>query len=182
MYLFYCGWRPAFSIHQSRMKPAIDGKIEETFWKSYTGFYNEFQFNNYQKNADTQLWHAHDKQNLFVAFRVSTSSFDKDWCAIEIAPMDASERFRFVVTPKGNGVVEKHTREGRFQIEGLNWKFAARQNKDNYVVEMQIPLSLVDHDDEIRLNALRRDGSTLRITRAFPDANDVTLMPIATLQ
>jgi hypothetical protein len=178
----YCGWRPSFNIPHLQEKPVIDGKIEETFWKPQTHFYDEFQFNNYQRNADTQLWHAHDKQNLFIAFRISTNSFDKDWCAVEIAPMDGSKRFRFVVTSKGNGVVEKHTREGRLQIEELDWKFAALQNKDNYVVEMQISLSLVEHDGEIRLNALRRNGSTLRITRAFNDAGDVTLMPVAFLQ
>jgi hypothetical protein len=47
---------------------------------------------------------------------------------------------------------------------------------------MQIPLSIVDNKTQFRFNALRRDGSTLRVTRAFPDASDVTLMPIATLQ
>jgi hypothetical protein len=123
----------------------------------------------------------HDTSTLFVRFPVRTSTLEKEWCAVEIAPEDASERFRFVVTAKGNAVVEKHTREGRFRLEGFDWKFAASATDGGYEVEMQIPLSIVDNAKRFRFNALHRDGSTLRLTRAFPDAGDVTLMPFAKL-
>jgi hypothetical protein len=120
---------------------------------------------------------------LFAVFEVEALSPDKEWTAIELAPADTSERYRFVVTAKGNGVVERHTREGRFRIEGLDWKYAVHQTKNGYDVEMQIPLSVVRNAKEFRFNALRHvGGSTPHIVRAFPDAGDVTLMPLATLQ
>jgi hypothetical protein len=66
-------------------------------------------------------------------------------------------------------------------LEGFDWKFAASATDGGYEVEMQIPLSIVDNAKRFRFNALHRDGSTLRLTRAFPDAGDVTLMPFAKL-
>jgi hypothetical protein len=93
-------------------------------------------------------------------------------------------RYRFVVTAKGNGVVEKHTREGRFRLEGIDWKFATKKTDNGYEVEMQIPLSIVNNQKQFRFNALRRIGGsdTPIIVRAFPDAGDVTLMPVAVLE
>jgi hypothetical protein len=49
---------------------------------------------------------------------------------------------------------------------------------------MQIPLSVVNNEKVFRFNALRHIGgtSTPLIVRAFPDAGDVTLMPLAVLE
>jgi hypothetical protein len=129
-----------------------------------------------------QFMVLHDTDTLFVTIRADASTLEKDWCAVELAPPDLKSRFRFVVTSKGNGVVEKHTREGRFRLENFDWKFSSQKTETGYSVEMQIPLSVVNSEKQFRFNALRRSGSTLQITRAFPDAGDVTLMPIATLQ
>lgn len=135
------------------------------------------------KKLDLQWVHlAHDQSNLLATFPIDTNGLEKEWCAIELAPPGLDERFRFVVTARGNGVVERHSREGQFRIEGLDWKYSSRPTATGYEVEMQIPLSIVDGQKQFRLNALRRtSGSALPIQRAFPDAGDVTLMPQARL-
>lgn len=135
------------------------------------------------RHADPQFSLSHDQQTLFVKFTNGGSTLEKDWCAIELAPSSSAERYRFVVTAKGNGIVEKHSREGRFRIEGFAWKFAAKKAADGYEVEMQIPLTVVNNEKQFRFNALRRIGGsdTPIIVRAFPDAGDITLMPLAVL-
>jgi hypothetical protein len=124
----------------------------------------------------------HDRNNLFFLFNVTADSLEKDWCAVELAPQNVSERFRFVVTAKGKGVVERHAREGRFQILDLEWKFQVTKTQKGYIAEIKIPLSIVNNQKQFRFNALHRSGSTLALSRAFPDAGDVTLMPLAALQ
>ncbi len=140
-------------------------------------------FPTFPKTFD-EKWFAvsHDSNNLKISFSTETQSLEKDWCAVEIAPSDLKERLRFVVTPKGNGVVEKHTREGRFRLEDFDWKFSSQKTATGHKAEMQIPLAVIGNQKQFRFNALRRAGSTLQVTRAFADASDVTLMPIATLQ
>lgn len=176
-------FQPSFYIKDVLQSPVINGQINEVAWNDQTFFTDNFHLPDIQTKDFTKLWSAKKQSSLYVAFRAQGDSLEKEWCAIEIAPKDAIERYRFVVTAKGNGVVEKHTREGRFRIEGLDWKYAVKQTENGYDVEMQIPLSVVNHQKTFRFNALRRiGGSTPVIVRAFPDAGDVTLMPLATLQ
>jgi hypothetical protein len=108
-----------------------------------------------------------------------------EWMAVEIAPLSGNERWRFVVTMGGKGVVEKHTRAGRFRIEGLQWKCAAKNLATGYGVEMEIPLSVIGDPQRFRFNALRRvndlKAGIRHIARAHQDAGDVSLMPVATL-
>src|SRR5207237_891940 len=108
-----------------------------------------------------------------------------EWCAVDMAPADAGERWRFVVIPSGHGVVERHTREGQFRVEGVAWNSAARSSDRSYSVELSIPLSLFDAGHGVRINALRRFSDAAvearYIARAFPDAGDVTLMPLVRL-
>ena len=132
----------------------------------------------------TQLWLHHDAKNLYVSFRATANTLEKDWCAVDLAPLDAGERFRFIVTGKSSGIVYHHTGDGQFHLPDFAWKFSAKKIATGYEVEMQIPLSVVNGKTQFRFNALRRirSGSTPVQLRAFPDANDVTLLPIATLK
>jgi hypothetical protein len=98
---------------------------------------------------------------------------------------DAQERWRFVLTQKGNRVVERHTREGQFRVEGVDWTAAQQRFNSYYDVEMRIPLSALGDATKFRFNALRRTThaptGTRIVLRAWSDAGDVYLMPIATL-
>jgi len=134
--------------------------------------------------SETKLWLRHDAKNLYVSFRAAANLLEKDWCAVELAPLNSKERFRFILTSKNNGVVEKHTGDGQFRLPDFDWKFNLKTSDKGYEVEMQIPLSVVKNSKQFRFNALRRigGGSTPVLLRAFPDANDVTLMPVATLK
>ena len=146
------------------------------------------QSNRARQASPLQFAVAHDAKNLYVSFRATASTLEKDWCAIDLAPLDAGERFRFIVTGKNSGIVERHTGDGHFRLPDFQWKFSAKKIATGYEVEMQIPLSVVVNEKssktQFRFNALRRirSGSTPLLLRAFPDANDVTLLPIATLK
>ncbi len=125
---------------------------------------------------------GHDKTHLTAIFHINTPSLEKEWCAIELAPASLDERFRFVITARGNGVIERHTREGQFRVEGLEWKYSSRQTATGYEAEVKIPLEIVGDTKSFRLNVLRRiGGSSAPVVRAFADAGDVTLMPQARL-
>jgi hypothetical protein len=82
-------------------------------------------------------------------------------------------------------VVERHTHEGQFRVEGVDWTSAQQRFNGYYDVEMQIPLSVLGNVTKFRFNALRRTThaptGTRVVLRAWPDAGDVYLMPIATL-
>lgn len=126
---------------------------------------------------------SHDKTHLTASFHIDTPTLEKEWCAVELAPASLDERFRFVITARGNGVLERHTREGHFRVEGLEWEFSARPTQTGYEAEMKIPLEVVGGAKNFRLNVLRRiGGSSAPVLRAFPDAGDVTLMPHVRLQ
>ncbi|HVF10244.1 MAG TPA: glycoside hydrolase domain-containing protein, partial [Abditibacteriaceae bacterium] len=140
------------SLILRRMRPvAIDGHIKEATWNSHSRHHGLFKRwpddadTTLKTNPSTALWTGHDGTNLLVAIRAGFApALSKgEWLAVEIAPVAGTERWRFVVTPDGKAVAEKHTREGRFRIEGVNWKFATEMNRTNYEVEMQIPLSVV---------------------------------------
>ncbi|HEX8833926.1 MAG TPA: hypothetical protein VF719_06980, partial [Abditibacteriaceae bacterium] len=145
--------------------------------------------------AKTEIHAAHDYQHLYVAFRAHTASERAgEWVAVELANMAANERWRFVVTARGNGAIERHTREGQFRIEGAAWQFARTEDRTGYNVEMKIPLELIgvatntkgQKPIQLRLNFLRRINDTARnaryIVRAYPDAGDTKRMAVMTLR
>ncbi len=117
--------------------------------------------------------------------RTLSTELKGEWFAVDLAPLKANVRWRFIVTPTGKGIVEKHTREGHFRIEGIKWNFAALATRDFYNVEMQIPLDEIGLENEFRFNARRRLHDTKLdihyLLDAALDAEDVTLMPIVTL-
>lgn len=109
-----------------------------------------------------------------------------EWFAMEVAPVNARERWRFVVTAKGRGVVEKHSRDGRFTVENMKWGFTLKPipNSSKADIYMRIPLSLFETSRGFRFNALYRQfddaTATNLLRRAFPDDGDVTRMPVVT--
>lgn len=173
--------------------PVIDGQLMDVAWNAKTKFSDELRrLPNELAPVPTNLWMAYSGQNLLIAARCSLiprpygSELKGEWFAVDLASLDTEVRWRFVVTPSGKGVVEKHTREGHFRIEGVKWKFAARATRDFYNVEMQIPLNEIGLKDTFQCNARRRLDDTARglkyLLNATPDAGNVTLMPIFKLQ
>ena len=132
----------------------------------------------------TKMWARREEKFLTLAFRVQTPRAG-DWVAAEIAPVDVGkspEKWRFVATLAGKVVVEKWTRDGRFEAAIPDFQATVKSFAGFANVEMRIPL------DEIpapfRLGALRRAqvGQTRVITRAFADAGDPFLMPRVAFQ
>jgi hypothetical protein len=173
--------------------PQIDGSIREGSWNQFTRLTKPFEFGRlvseelYKLHLPATILHlTHDNKNLYVAMRCRTdASTQGEWVAVDLAPLNATERWRFVLTQKGTRVVERHTREGQFRVEGVNWSSAQQRFNGYYDVEMQIPLSVVGNATKFRFNALRRTThaatGTRVVMRAWPDAGDVYLMRIATL-
>jgi hypothetical protein len=168
------------------LHPNVDGKIStgEVDWTVDSTSFESSDGKPLPK-SETKCFISHDNKNLYVAMRCRTDRvLDKEWTAVEIAPQNAQERWRFVLTQKGNRVLEKHTREGHFRTEGVSWTAAQQRFNGFYDVEFQIPLSVVGNAKTFRFNALRRtahETGTRVILRAFPDIGDVYLMPLVTL-
>jgi hypothetical protein len=173
--------------------PRIDGMFSPGEWP--TRLRQDVDFQRFTDDslapAPVQMWTAQDTDNFYAAFRVQYAQPTGEWSAVELATYDASERWRFIVNNVGNGLIERHTREGRFRIEGLDWKWAQRSypaaessktlnNSKTLFIEMQIPLE--PFGKSYRFNALRRVNDTARdvryITRAVDDVGDATLMPV----
>ncbi len=178
---------------ESAPMPIIDGQLNDATWHEQNRYRRALRrLPSEIAPVKTTLWTAHDGGNLLVAARcpLMPRAFAEvvkgEWFAVDLAPTDAKMRWRFVVTPSGKGVVEKHTREGHFRIEGVKWKFAARASRDFYNVEMQIPLSEIGLNHRFRFNARRQLNDTQLgikyILRSAPDADDATLMPILELK
>jgi hypothetical protein len=173
--------------------PVVDGKLSDDPWTASARSKTVFlRFSDDAvKVPSTTLYLAHDAQNFYVAMRCRTNastrntSPEAEWVAVDLAPFDAQERWRFVLTQKGNRVVERHTRGGQFRVQGVAWTAAQQRFNGYYDVEMQIPLSVLGNTTQFRFNALRRTThaptGTRIVLRAWPDAGDVYLMPIATL-
>lgn len=180
-----CGYdnTPGVQVPRATALPEIDGKLETEIWKEETKI-GELGHPSGEQLEKTDFLCLHDEENIYAAFKAEAKTFEKDWCAAELANGALTERYRFVVTSKGTGVVERHTREGKFRVEGVTWKFAAKKEEGIYTVEMQIPLSIFDSKDYMRANALRRigDPNSAYIVRLAQDAGDITLMHYLQLQ
>ena len=166
-------------------QPKIDGLLNDATWNGNTLLKLPLQrVHEETPPVKTQVWLAHNKEHLFVAARCPlmpralNGEIKGDWFCVERA--NPHTRWRFIVTPAGRGIIEKHTREGHFRIEGIKWKYAAKATRDFYNVEMQIPLD----DTDIRVstfNVRRRLHDTkLNIhyfLSAAQDAETIELMP-----
>jgi hypothetical protein len=100
--------------------------------------------------------------------------------AVELFNANTSEKWRFIVTAKGNRVVEKHTREGHFRIEGVQWSGTTKQFNGYYDVELKIPLDVPGKAKPLRFNLLRRVWDEKlqmnQIFRTVENAGDPRLM------
>lgn len=199
---FYPLWpsrsHPGDGLIYSAAKPRIDGHLDDAAWNLQTdgtqieGLYDFTRVGDDLPSVATKYWLACNGENLLVAARCSLMprAFDEaikgEWFAVDLAPEDATVRWRFVVTPSGKGIIEKHTREGHFRIEGVKWRFAAFAQRDFYNIELQIPLEELGLSSQFRFNALRQLNDTqlgIKYTlRAAADSDDVTAMPLLELE
>lgn len=170
-------------------KAKIDGHLDEATWR------NPIELRRLLAETpavSTKVWLSYSKNSLFVAARCPlmpralNGEVKGDWFAVDLAPINPDVRWRLIVTPGGKGIVEKHTREGHFRIEGINWKYAAKATRDFYNIEMQIPLSEIGLKNKVRFNARRRFHDTQLdihyLLHAVPDAENITIMPHLELQ
>lgn len=168
--------------------PIIDGWIHDAAWSKssqYQGSFHRLQSDELNDQG-TKLWVGRDSKHLLVAVRARLrESATNEWVAVDLAPTAANERWRFRVRTDGKSSVERHTREGQFAIEGLQWQGKIKMFKGFYDVEMKIPLEVIGSPAQARFNALRRvhdPALGIRYTvRAYPDANDVFLTPLIRL-
>ena len=157
----------------------LDGNLTEWPAQKFVQFTRDGTFET--QIPATKMWARRDEKFLYLAFRVQNPR-SGDWVAAEIAPVDVSktpEKWRFVATIGGKIVVEKWTREGRFEAEMPSFEAKTKSLAGFANVEMRIPLAQIPVD--FRLSAMRRAdvAGTRIVTRAFADAGDPFLMPRA---
>lgn len=175
----------------------IDGVLNDATWNDKTLW--NFPLRRLPEETapvTTKVWLTHKNNNLLVAARCELMPHAVDfplkgeWFAVDLASQLGVQfeavRWRFIVTPSGKGIVEKHTREGHFRIEGINWKFAAKASRGFYNVEMQIPLKEIKLGHFVSWNVRRRLHDTKLdihyLLHAYPDNEDITEMPGAELK
>jgi hypothetical protein len=122
------------------------------------------------------------KQNLIVHFGAPAPQ-SGGYVAVELAPLDLSAKWRFVTTLKGNRVVEKLTREGRFRLEDSAFRATINAKTDVYNVEMTVPLAVLDGMTKFHLDFLRRTSvNGAKITNyTHSKTGDPASMPILNL-
>ncbi|HEX8551550.1 MAG TPA: DUF4091 domain-containing protein [Abditibacteriaceae bacterium] len=130
----------------------------------------------------TALRAAIVKNDLVVSLKAENQD-RVHWAAVEIAPANARERWRFVVPTSGKNAVERHTPEGRFAVDGAQWEGTAERSFSTVLYKWRIPLELLDENiSTFRFNVVRRvyDSETAErfSVRAFPDNADATQMPL----
>ena len=164
-----------------------------------------------------QIWA--DKKYLYASIKARCNdAMNTDWVAVDIAKTKADQypfgpfqnmdglygfiysstegvvRWRFVITKKGNAVVEKQTSAGHYIVNDVHWEHTIKLDPDNgkyefaktsYIANFKIPRSLFEGDKQfpqLRINVLyhrTKPGLTPAIDRWFPDAGDVFMMPRA---
>ena len=178
------------AVPRLTVAPTIDGQLNDVAWNEQARCSAPFQriAGDTLASPPTSLWLAHDAHYLYIALRaqLQAPTAQGEWVAIDIAPLDATERWRFIITADGKTAVERHTREGRFGIEGLSWQAALKIYSGSYNVEIKLPLSVLKGAHSFRFNALRRVndiklGTRYTVRVDAMDAGDVTLMPVMTL-
>ncbi len=188
------------TIPFARVAPKIDGKLKDAIWNVRARFGGKWirTENDAARWPDSSLWLAHDQKFLYVVVRAEENE-RAGAIAVELAPVDASERWRFVASASGKIKVEHHTREGHFAVESGNWQIVrdnvssprtqvapSAPDKIEYsIVEMAIPLNLIGNAKRFRLNAWRRiwkpELQAFYTVKAVADANDSTRMPLVVL-
>ncbi len=170
---------PDFSI--SRGAPVeLDGNLTEWAADKFIHFTRDGTIES--EWPATKMWARRDDKFLTLAFRVQSPQ-NGDWVAAEIAPVDVGktpEKWRFVATLQGKTVVEKWTRDGRFEAQMSDFEAKIKTFAGFANIEMRIPLGEVP--SPFRLSALRRTqnvAGTRIVTRAFADAGVPFLMPRA---
>jgi len=188
------------AIPFARVAPKIDGKLKDAIWNVRARFGGKWirTENDTARWPNSSLWLAHDQKFLYVAMRAEENE-RAGAIAVELAPVDASERWRFVASASGKIKVEHHTREGHFAVESGNWQIVrdnvssprtqvapSAPDKIEYsIVEMAIPLDMLGNAKRFRLNAWRRiwkpELQAFYTVKAVTDANDSTRMPLVVL-
>ena len=164
----------------------IDGHLNEALW-SFSTHTRDVSPHDFSRFSDdtwrppaTQMWAVRDGNYLCVGVRCMEPQ-GSEWVALELAPRDAHERWRFIITRCGTLSAEHHTCEGQFKANTIKWQGARLDAAHFWNAEFRIPLSLVGRAQEFRFNAIRRTQTiygTRVLLRAVPDEGDVTLMPI----
>lgn len=170
--------------------PKLDGALNDDLWRPGSRWPDQVQWEPTENRAPqgTQLWTGVQNDVLYVAVSASNASAS-EWLAVDLAPEDIEndpERFRFVITPRGTVVAERHTREGHFQVEVPGLKGAALVEADSWTAEFAIPLRPLDLDKGFRFNARRRTADRATGTKitlsAYADGGDPWGMPIVKMR
>ena len=124
----------------------IDGQISANEWQSRIASKFSRWRNDEIAWPETSCFLNNDGKYLQLAIRARNGPqvLADDWCAVEIAPLDGSEKWRFVVTAKNSLAVERYTREGSFRVEEIDWVGKTREFTGYRDTELQIPLSLFE--------------------------------------
>jgi hypothetical protein len=113
---------------------------------------------------------------------------EKEYVAVELAPRDGSEKWRFILTGKGNRVVERRTREGSFRLPDFRFEGSIKpllsiDNSPRRKYFVKIPLDELPFvDGGVRVDFVRQtqiSSTGTRLTLRFaPWGDDPYQMPL----
>jgi hypothetical protein len=127
---------------------------------------------------------------LQVTFNASATG-EKEHVAVELAPRDGSEKWRFILTGKGNRVVERRTREGSFRLPDFDFEGVAKSLSPigdaplrKYFVKIPLDELPFAHNgirvDFVRQTQISSTGTRLTL-RLAPWGDDPYQMPLLAL-
>jgi len=152
----------SYTVSQCALSPKIDGKIDDTCWKSATEIPSFYRFgSNSAVVEQTQAWICADHRKLYLAFHCIDAhselirSFETqrdgdiskdDQVGVEIDSQESQRGFSsFIVNARGtqwesidSGTADNITWAG-------DWHAATRRTEDGWTAEMAIPFSLLKY-------------------------------------
>ena len=147
--------------------PAIDGNLDDACWKIAPEANNFTHVSNgnpveddsvvklvYTNQAIYVAWHLHDSEPDKIAARQTQDHIRfgtaEDWVSFSIDPLHThgfSNRTFFMANPLGTKYV-RSPKQAENTIEWMDqWNVAANIVEDGWVVEMEIPWTMLDYPD-----------------------------------
>jgi hypothetical protein len=186
------GKMPPIEVPNLEVPPAIDGMLDDAAWKmnplpltewlTYNPAYGE------KLVQKTDVWMAHDKNYLYLAFRcldpeprkIKTSIarrdtiWNDDWIGLSLDALGTGQSsYNLFSNPSGiQGDILNSSTAGEDPAPDWVWESAGRTTAEGYQVEMRIPFKSIRFKSgaEVRMGVLfRRRISRLGMSASWPD-------------
>ena len=154
--------RPTFHLATTTDPPKIDGDLSDACWKPATKGTGFFRFPTPEAiEQQTEVWACSDKKNIYVAFHCIEShpesiqaketqrngNLDQDDRVLVLIDSQCSKRnaSEFWVNARGTQLQNIEGGSADNQAWQGDWKAVAKRVSDGWVVEIEIPFSLLHY-------------------------------------